>query len=434
MGNESTQQQRNELRRRSVASSRRETTTPTTSVATQSPFARLKRQPQPAPPARSMSVQQGSTTAALPAHTALEWLNLTNDTISRNALSFLNMAGQSSESADEWNDVTPSRGSASSSETASTNSSRRPSRDVRPSIALSINVARRLAHLQGTQSPLPNGQTMSFDERQEEMREEVAEETQQARQDETQNDPRQAAPSTSTSGYSAQRLPTLTERIVQPEAILLTELVTNITGLLSTLVESGPIDYVTGRAVGPLGLVNAAQLLESNWANAGGAPVSRVGVLASLGSQYAAMMSTWAGWWSSEAADFHSRFGAIAGIASEIADVRDAWADRTDNPARSAALMIRILSIWAASISTFLSISEAEDEGSMAPTYGLSASVLPVVGTLAGAAAEALNRQSVRNRLRALVDRIRSLIQRLMQRLGYGEHDAPLTGLDPSPV
>jgi hypothetical protein len=375
----------------------------------------------------------------MPAHTALEWLNLTNPTISRNALSFLNMAGQSSESADEWNDATPSRGSASSSETASTNSSRRPSRDVRPSIVLSLNVAKRLAHLQEAQSPLPNGQTMSFDERQEEMREEVAEETQQARQDETQNDPLQpapstAAPSTSTSGYSAQRLPTLTERIVQPEAILLTELVTNITGLLSTLVESGPTDYVTGRAVGPLGLVNAAQLLESNWANAGGAPVSRVGVLASLGSQYAAMMSTWAGWWSSEAADFHSRFGAIAGIASEAADVRDAWADRTDNPARSAALMIRILSIWAASISTFLSISEAENEGSMAPTYGLSASVLPVVGTLAGAAAEALNRQSVRNRLRTLVDRIRSLIRQLMQRLGYGEHDAPLTGLDASPV
>jgi hypothetical protein len=303
-------------------------------------------------------------------------------------------------------------------------------------------VAKRLAHLQGAQSPLPNGQTMSFDERQEEMREEVAEETQQARQEATQdetqndpqNDPRQAAPSTSTSGYSAPRLPTLTERIVQPEAILLTELVTNITGLLSTLVESGPIDYVTGRAVGPLGLVNAAQLFESNWANAGGAPVSRVGVLASLGSQYAAMMSTWAGWLSSEAADFHSRFGAIAGIASEIADVRDAWADRTDNPARSAALMMRILSIWAASISTFLSIREAENEGSMAPTYGLSASVLPVVGTLAGAAAEALHRQSVRNRLRALVDRLRSLIRWLMQRLGYREHDEPLTGLDPSLV
>jgi hypothetical protein len=144
------------------------------------------------------------------------------------------------------------------------------------------------------------------------------------------------------------------------------------------------------------------------------------------------MMSTWAGWWSSEAADFHSRFGAIAGIASEAADVRDAWADRTDNPARSAALMIRILSIWAASISTFLSISEAENEGSMAPTYGLSASVLPVVGTFAGMTAEALTRASVWNQLRALIDRIRTLIRRLMDRLEG--RDRSTTTLDLLPV
>jgi hypothetical protein len=214
--------------------------------------------------------------------------------------------------------------------------------------------------------------------------------------------------------------------------MLLTELLTNVTSLVSTVAGNGPVGYVAARTVGPLGLVNAAQLFHSNWANTGATPVSEVGVLACLASQYAAVMSTWTGWWSSQAADFHSRVGAIAGIASEIADVRDAWAGRSDNPARSIALVIRILSIWAASISTFLSISEAEDEGSMAPTYGLTASVLPVVGTFAGMTAEALSRTSVSNRLRALVIRIRSLIRRLMRLLGYGDDSASL--MDASPV
>lgn len=438
MGPETKLEQRSGVRRRSVASNRRGSTPPVAPVATQPPFARSNRQSQPAPPVRSMSVQQRTTTGMTPANAALDWLNLTNPTISRNALSFLNMAGLSSDPVDEWSDATSSSGSTNASAAGSRISSRRPSGNVHTSIVLSSQVAKRLAHLRESLSPPPNDQAMSLDETPEETQDEVAQETQPARQeaarDETQNDAWQAAPSTSTSGYSVQRLPTLAERMVQPEAILLTELVTNITGLLSTLVESGPIDYATGRAVGPLGFVNAAQLFESNWANAGGTPVSRVGVLASIGSGSAAVMSTWTGWWSNEAADFHSRFGALAGIASEIADVRDAWAARNDNPARSAALLIRILSIWAASISTFLSISEAENEGSMAPTYGLSASVLPVVGTLAGATAEALNRESVRTRLRALVERIRSLIRWLMHRLGYGEPRAPLMDLDPSPV
>jgi len=209
--------------------------------------------------------------------------------------------------------------------------------------------------------------------------------------------------------------------------IWLTELITNLTGLASMLAGSGAIADVTARAVGPLGLFNAAQLFESNWPDA-----TRVGVLASVASYSGALMSTWTGWWSGVAADFHSRFGALAAMASEIADMRDAWTDRNDNPARSIALIVRILSIWAASISSLMSIYEAESEGSAAPAYGAAASVLPVAGTIAGITAEALNRESVRNRLRALMDRVWSLIEQLMHLLGYGEPTRAL--MDDSPV
>jgi hypothetical protein len=421
MGNETTQEQRSGVRRRSVASSRRGATPPTAPVTTQNNFASFDEEPQGRARVRSMSMQHEPGDPAIAQYGSGQ-SDSYNPTIGEHALAWFNWANKPSAvvkrryARSSINSASASLGSTNTSPMSSTTPSRRPSGGE------GAHVGTRLAHRQYDLSPAPRAQSPA------------ARETQPQAQETAQNDPRQPAASTSTSGYSVQRLPTFTERIVEPEAILLTELVTNITGLLSTLVESGPIDYVTGRAVGPLGMANAAQLFESNWANAGDAPVSRVGVLASIGSGSAAVMSTWTGWWSNEAADFHSRFGAIAGIASEIADVRDAWEGRNDNPARSAALMIRILSIWAASISTLLSISEAENEGSMAPTYGLSASVSPVVGTLAGAAAEALNRESVRNRLRAVVDRIRSLIRQLMQLFGYGEHTAPLMHLDPSPV
>ena len=421
MGNESTQEPRSELRRRrSVAPNGQRATPPTAPVRTENSFESWNGEPQGRPRVRSMSMQHNPGDPAIAQYRSDPFASA-DSAIGQNALAWLNRANAPSSlrnrryARSSISSASTMLDSTNPSPPSSGKSSRRPSGgDLPAAIVRGAHVGTRLAHPQDGQSPAPNAQRAVFTE------------TRQQTQDTAQNDPRQPAPSTSTSGYSVQRLPTLWERAFEAEAILLTELVTNITGLLSTLVESGPMHYVTSRAVGPIGLVNAGQLFHSNWVNARESTVSEVGVLASLGSQYAAAMSTWAGWWSRQAADFHSRVGAIAAIASEIADVRDAWADRNDNPARSAALLIRILSIWAASISTFLSIAEAEVEGDMAPTYGLSASVLPVVGTVAGAAAEALNRESVRNRLRALVDRIRSLIRRLMRYLGYGEHNASL--------
>jgi hypothetical protein len=353
----------------------------------------------------------------------------TFSTISENALYWLKWADDPSgvnEQSDERSSNVSAFGSpplTDSSATSSGKSSPGPSADNLYASISGSNLATRLAQLPGDLSPILETRPPALAETQ---REEAPQTP--------QNNPRQpaASTSTSTSGYSGQRPRTLAQRMTAPEAIWFTELVTNLMGLISTVVESGPIDYAAGHAVGPLALANAGQLLRSNWVNAGGAQVSELNVLASLGSQYAAMMSWWAGWWASESADFHSRVGAIAGIASEIADVRDAWNDRNDNPARSIALVIRILSIWAASISTFLSIYEAENEGSMAPTYGLSASVLPVVGTFAGMTAEALTRASVWNQLRALIDRIRTLIRRLMDRLEG--RDRSTTTLDLLPV
>jgi hypothetical protein len=268
-------------------------------------------------------------------------------------------------------------------------------------------VATRLADLRDLPSPLPISQATPTAQ--------------------THDHPRQASTSTSTPGYWAQWFSTLQERLLEPTPILLSELLTNLSGLSSTLIGGGPVSDAASRAVGPLGLFNAGQLFLSNWPGP-----TRIGVGASVTSYNSALMSIWAAWYSEVAVDFHSRFGAINAIASEMADVRDALNDRSDNPARSAALLVRILSIWAASISTFLSIYEAENEGDAAPTYGMAASVLPVAGTVAGAVAEALNRESVRNRLGALLAQIRSLIERLLRALGYGE--LPASRADPSPV
>lgn len=423
---ESKLQQPSQLRRRSVQRKPAEAAPTTAPVTTGNNFFCRNEAPQPRPRLRSMSMQHDPGDPTL-AQGGPGLFDSTRSTIAQNALEWLNRTGNPSAldkrryAHSSMSSMTTSLGSTNPSPTSSGMSSRRPSGgDLSARIVQGTHVATRLAHLQDSRSPVPQAQQAGHAEPQQETQETAT------------NDSRQPPASTSTSGYSVQRLPTLGDRMFEPEAILLTELLTNVTSLVSTLVNNGPVGYVAARAVGPLGLVNSAQLFHSNWANAGETGVSEVSVLASLGSQYAAVMSTWTGWWSSQAADFHSRVGAIAGIASEIADVRDAWADRSENPARSIALAIRILSIWAASISAFLSLSEAEHEGSMAPTYGLSASVLPVVGTFAGMTAEALNRTPVRNRLRALVSRIRSLIRRLMRLLGYGEHSAFL--MDPSPV
>lgn len=405
------------VRRRSVPSkeqkatakvrSKQQKATATAPVRTSNPFWGDE-EAQDTPHIRSVSMQNDSSIA----QNALKWLTQTSqesalDTSQPSALDKWRYAHSS------FGSDTTSLGSTDTSRTPSRTSSRRPSGgDLAAPIARGGHVATRLAHPQDGLSPLPKAPRTGPGA------------TQQATQA-TQTDSPQPPASASTPGPSAPRLPALGQRTFAPEAILLTELLTNVTSLASTLVGDGPGGYVAARAVGPLGLVNGAQLFHSNWANAGEAGANELSVLASIGSLCAAVMSTWTGWWSSQAADFHSRVGAIAGIASEIADVRDAWADRNDNPARSVALVIRILSIWAASISAFLAISEAEDEGSMAPAYGLSASVLPVVGTFAGVTAEALSRTSVQNRLRALVDHIRALIRRLTHLLGYGERDPP---------
>lgn len=387
--------------------------TPTTaSVTAKNNSVRRDEAPQTTVLNRSVSMQlnQGGRATAQPGRNSFK---RTISTISENALYWLNLAGDPSN-GNEQSDDHSSNGSApgslpstNPSLTSSRTSSPTPSADYHYPSTSDSNVATRLAGRSSDVSPVLVVQPHALGV------------TQSESQEPARSDLRQpaASTSTSTSGYSVQRPPTLAQRMTAPEAIWFTELATNLMGLISTVVESGPIDYAAGHAVGPLALVNAGQLLRSNWVNSGGAQVSEVNVLASIGSQYAAMMSLWAGWWASESADFHSRVGAIAGIASEIADVRDAWNDRNDNPARSIALVIRILSIWAASISTFLSIYEAENEGSMAPTYGLSASVLPVVGTFAGMTAEALTRASVWNQLRALLARIRELIRQLMNRL-----------------
>jgi hypothetical protein len=427
---ESNLQQHSQVRRRSSARSQQlraeRRVTPTTAPVTTANNFVLWEQPQGRQRVRSMSMQHNQGDSAITG-VGLSSFNRTNSTISENALFWLNRDSEPS-GLNGRRDAHSPNGSAigslvstDASPTSSGTSSRRPSRgDLYGQTAPGSNVATRLAHQQNDLSPVPEARPAALGETRSE-----APET-------AQNDSWQPAASTSTSGYSVQRLPTLAQRMTEPEAIWLTELLTNLMGLISTVVESGPIDYAAGHAVGPLAIANAVQLFHSNWANAGETRVSEVSVLASLGSQYAAMMSSWTGWWASESADFHSRAGAIAGIASEIADVRDAWNDRNENPARSIALVIRILSIWAASISTFLSLYEAENEGSMAPTYSLSASVLPVVGTFAGMTAEALTRTSVRNQLRALIDRIRALIRRLMDRLEG--RDRSSTTLDLLPV
>lgn len=419
-------QQPSQVRRRSVQA-KRQTATPTTApVTTENNFVLWDEPPQGRQRLRSMSMQLNPGDPAIP-QVDPDSSAPDNLTICENAILWLNLSSKPSALANRRY-ATSSIGSADTSlgstdrtPTSSGTSSRKSSRGgLYGPTAPHSNVATRLAHLQDGLSPVPEARPATLGVTQPE-----APET-------PQNNPRQSAASTSTSGYSVQRSPTLVQRMTEPEAIWLTELLTNLMGLVSTLVENGPIDDAASRAVGPLALANAAQLFHSNWANAGEARVSEVNVLASFGTQYAAMMSSWAGLWASEAADFHSRAGAIAGMASEIADVRDAWNDRNDNPARSIALVIRILSIWAASISTFLSIYEAENEGSMAPTYSLSASVLPVVGTFAGMTAEALTRTSVRNQLRALIDRIRALIRLLMDRLEG--RDRSSTTLDLLPV
>ena len=210
------------------------------------------------------------------------------------------------------------------------------------------------------------------------------------------------------------------EALFQPVAILASELATNLTGLTGTLGGRFGYDRLANRAnraVGPFGVVNGVQLFHANWVDTTIRP-SEVATIASIASFLNGAIATLTAWRLTEAherdvADFHSLIGTVLVMASELADLRDtvvglrdAWGGQTQSLPRTLALMTRVLAICASAVLTMLAILE---DGN-APGYQLAAAVLPIVGTAAGGAAEALNRESVRNRLHARLHEIASWI------------------------
>ena len=129
-------------------------------------------------------------------------------------------------------------------------------------------------------------------------------------------------------------------------------------------------------------------------------------------------------------ADFHSLIGGVLVIASELADMRDTFLGlraarngETQNLLRTLALLTRVLAICAGAVCAMLAILEGGD----APGYQMAAAVLPIVGTAAGGAAEALNREAVR-------DRLNTLLQEIASSIGGSGPPGPSGTRDPSPV
>lgn len=223
----------------------------------------------------------------------------------------------------------------------------------------------------------------------------------------------------------------------QPVSILATELTTNLTGLTGTLggrFGYAPLANVANRAVGPLGLVNGAQLLHANWVDTATRP-SEVGAIASVASLVNGLIASITAWRLTgdderDIADFHSLIGCVLVIASELADMRDtflglraAWGGQTQNLLRALALLTRVLVICAGAVCAMLAILEGGDT----PGYQMAAAVLPIVGTAAGGAAEALNREAMR-------DRLNTLLQEIASSIGGSGPPGPSGTRDPSPV
>ena len=233
--------------------------------------------------------------------------------------------------------------------------------------------------------------------------------------------------------------------VCHPATILATELLTNVTGLTSTV--AGPLGYdrlanAANSAVGLLGGLNGAQLYRANWVNAApNTQVSELAVAASVASLLNAGFAATTAWWLTEprrTVDFHSNAGALAAIFSEAADLRDAinglrrtLNGQREHLPRSAALMVRVVMIVASAMCTMVAIWLEGNERD-ATHFRSAAAAFPIAGTVAGGAAELLNHESVRNWLRARLDEIASLIGGSGP-AGFPDAPGASGALDPSP-